>query len=68
MTAKWVQRTPPKYITARVATTNTSEVPRSGCRKDESSRCEAETEVAHRALPLRAPPGAIDDEPGKREH
>ena len=33
MTAKWVQGTPPKYITARVATTNTSEVPRSGCRK-----------------------------------
>ena len=36
--------------------------------EDERSRCQAEAEVAHRALPLRAAPGAIDDEPGKRKH
>ena len=34
----------------------------------ERSRGEAETEVAHRALPVRAAPSAIDDEPGKRKH
>ncbi len=36
--------------------------------EDERSRCQAEAEVAQRALPRRPAPGAIDHEPGKREN
>ena len=39
-----------------------------GLQENERRRSQAEAEVAHRALPRRAPPGAVDHEPGKREH
>jgi hypothetical protein len=39
-----------------------------GLQEDKRSRCQAEAEVAHRALDLRAASGAVDHEPGKRKH
>ena len=51
MTAKWVQGTPPKYITARVATDEHQGGAEVRLQEYEPRRSQAEAEVAHRALP-----------------
>ena len=62
---KWVHGTPPMNIAARWPTPNTSDVPRSGCRKTRAAGASPRQRSGAPCCPGRAAPGAIDDEAGE---